>query len=88
MENINHEIPISNTSLAAYLKSEGFELLIIEYRPTRFKGRQQGTFIFKANNPKIHEYISAFNRCDATGNIVQYQMAREDLVDRVMRGLP
>jgi len=87
MENNNHEISISNTSLAAYLKSEGFDLLTIVYRPSG-RGKQQGTFIFSDNNPKIHEYISAFNRCEATGDIVQYQMAREDLVDRVKRGLP
>lgn len=87
MENNNHEIPISNTSLAAYLKSEGFELLIIKYTSLS-RGKQQGTFIFSDSNLKIHEYISAFNRCEATGDIVQYQMAREDLVDRVKRGLP
>jgi len=89
METRNNEKPISNTSLAAYLVSEGFKIITIKYSSSNeHGGKRQGTFIFDSTAPKIDDYISAFNRLEATGNIIKYQMAREDLVDRVMRGLP
>jgi len=88
MEGHNNEKPISNTSLAAYLKIEGFKIIRIEYTPSDKPGKKQGTFIFDATDSKIHETIATFDRLEAVGNIVKYQMARAELVDRVMRGLP
>lgn len=68
----------SNTSLAAFLVSSDFTLLRVQYQGNI------GTFVF-ASNDKIEESVQAFNRCEALGNIVRYQMARDDLVDRVKR---
>ena len=88
METNNNEKPISNTSLAAYLKIEGFKIIRIEYTPSNKPGKKQGTFIFDASDPKINEAISTFDQLEAVGNIVKYQTARTELVVRVMRGLP
>jgi len=87
VETNNHEFPTNDTSLAAYLVSEGFTLLIIEYSPSK-RGRQQGTFIFDKTDPKLMEFVSNYRRAEAPGDIVRYEHARNDLIDRVKRGLP
>ncbi len=81
-DNHNHEYLTTNTSLAAFLVSEGFKLLLIQYVG------KQGTYVFSSDNPTIQDHVNSFNRCEAVGNIVQFEMARNDLIDRIKRGLP
>lgn len=71
----------SNTSLAAFLVSCEFTLLHIQY------DGNSGTFVFEAQD-EIEASVLSFTRCEAMGNIVRYQMARDELVDRVKRRLP
>lgn len=87
MENNNHEFPTNDTSLAAYLVSEGFTLLIIQYSPSK-RGKQQGTYIFDKTDPRLMEWVSNFRRGEAPGDVIRYEHARYGLIDRVKRGLP
>lgn len=83
----NNEFPTNDTSLAAYLVSEGFTLLIIVYSPSRHR-KQQGTFVFDKTDPKLMEFVQMYRRAEAPGDIVRYEHARNGLIDRVKRGLP
>ena len=83
MKEKNHEYRTSETPLAAFLVSEGFQLLIIEY-----DNRDRGTYVFDDIDPKLAELVSLYRQCKAMGNIAIYEHARNSLVDRVKRGLP
>lgn len=87
MDDNNHEFPTNDTSLAAYLVSEGFTLLIIEYSPTKH-GKQRGTFIFDKTDPKLMECVQKYRHAEAPGDVIRYEHARNDLIDRVKGGLP
>ena len=82
----NGEYLTTETPLAAYLIQEGFTLLIIRYEPKR-NGKQRGTFAFE-DSAKLREYISNYNRGEATINLALYEHAKSSLIDRIMRGLP
>lgn len=86
-KNNNHEYLTADTQLAAYLVSEGFDVLIIQYAPTP-NGKEQGTFVFDGSNPKLHLYVNQYNRGNAEVNLALYEHARSSLLDRVKRGLP
>ena len=86
MVDTNSEYLTTETPLAAYLIQEGFTLLIIRYEP-KTNGKQQATFAFK-DTPKLREYISKYNRGEATTNLALYEHAKSSLIDRIMRGLP
>ncbi len=85
--NNNHEYLTADTSLAAYLVSEGFNLLIIQYA-TAPSGREQGTFVFDGSDPKLQTCVNLYNRGNAKVNLALYEHARSSLLDRVKRGLP
>jgi len=85
--NNDNEYRTTETPLAAYLLQEGFDLLIIEYEQ-RPKGKHRATFVFDNNTPKLREYISLYNRGEATINLALYEHAKSSLIDRIMRGLP
>lgn len=67
----------SDTALAAYLASEGFGSPNIEYNGSR------AYFLFSRENPKIEDYISAFDTARATGNIVLFFNAYQTLLRRI-----
>jgi hypothetical protein len=79
----NQEYRTSETSLAAYLVSEGFLIQIIEYDD---KGR--GTYVFDNSDPKLKELVALYHRGKAIGDIALYEHARNTLINRVKRGLP
>lgn len=83
----NGEFPTNDTTLAAYLVSEGFNLLIIEYSPLKH-GKTQGTYIFDNTDPKLMDYIHRYRRAEAPGDIIRYEHAHNDLINRIKRGLP
>jgi len=85
LTNKNHEFLTNNTSLAAYLISEGYDLLIIRYEETP-RGKIIGTFAF-GEDPQMQSVIKNFNLMNAPGDIVRYEHARRNLVERVLRGL-
>lgn len=82
----NGEYRTVETPLAAYLQSEGFDILIIEYAD-RPHGKKQATFVF-LDSPQLREHISLYNRGDATANILLYEHNRQSLIEKIMRGLP
>lgn len=53
----------TNTALAAYLHSEGFELLDVD------TSGFPSVFNFKNDNPKLMDYVRAFQVAKARGNI-------------------
>jgi len=65
----------SETSLAAYLISEGFDYEI------EFNG-SKAFFIF-SKNPKINKFISAYDTARAKGNIVLFFNAYQTLLRRI-----
>lgn len=84
------EIPFvtTDTSLSAYLILQGFFLLEIQYEP-RSNGKQRGIFIFKRKpDIDIDEYKDLFESGQASINVVDYNRTKQELLDRVMRGLP
>jgi hypothetical protein len=85
MVNHNHFLT-PDTQLAAYLVSENFPLLGIQYEP-RFNGKQRGIFIFN-ESPSLTDRVNAFNSGKATINLALYEHAKASLLDRVVRGLP
>lgn len=76
----------TETPLAAFLIQSGFQLLEIQYE-TRHSGRRQGIFVFK-NDPSLQEKNELFKSGRATINIVQYENAKNNLIDRLKAGLP
>ncbi|KKL78028.1 hypothetical protein LCGC14_2028940 [marine sediment metagenome] len=86
MPSNNHKYLTNDTSLAAYLVSEGFEVLVIQYDEPK-RGRATGTYVFN-NDPQLQSVIHNYNRSNAPGDIVRYEHAKRKLLDRVMRGLP
>lgn len=73
----NHFFSTSDTPLAAYLISEGFELLRIDYEGFR------AFFVFDGSDEILQRVVSDYNRAVALGNIVAYEKARKGLVARV-----
>lgn len=83
MSDDSHEYRTTHTPLAAYLVSEGFDLLTIEYDQS-----EKGTYVFNNHDCKLREFVSQFNRGDAVGNIAMYEHAKGELLNRVKHGLP
>lgn len=75
-----------DTSLAAYLVTEGFNLVEIRYEP-RTNGHSQGTYVF-ASSLKLQNNVNLFRRGEADVNVVLYEHAKSGLLDRIKRGLP
>lgn len=71
-------LKISNTALAAYLISEGFNSPDIEYN-----NGSRASFIFSKANPDIDKYISDFDTARANGNIVLFFNAYQALLRRI-----
>jgi len=83
---LNHAYITSDTILAAYLVSIGFELREIRYDDSQNR-RQNGNFIFNQSE-ELQTSVNKFLRTEAPGDIVKYEHAKKNLLDRVMRGLP
>ena len=82
----NNEFITSETSLAAFLIQEGFNLLIIQYE-ARKNDKQRATFVFQ-NSAKLRDCINLYNRGLASINLTLYEHTKSSLIDRIMRGLP
>ena len=73
----------SDTPLAAYLYSEGFKIIDIDYtNPTRAE------FLFANNNPKILECVRLFNLGIADVNASTYARLLRLLTKTVTRQTP
>lgn len=83
MNSNNHEYRTTETSLAAYLVSEGFPVAIIEYDE-----KHHGTYVFDDLTPKLKQFVLLFQCGKATANIAVYEHIRNGLIDRVKRGMP
>lgn len=82
----NNGFLTNDTSMAAYLVSEGYEISEIRYDKPQ-KGKSIGTYVFTAN-PQLMEVVRNYQMSNAPGDIVRYEHAKRKLLDRVMRGLP
>lgn len=77
------EYRTTDTPLAAYLMSQGFDILIIEYDDG---GR--ATYIFSNDSTQLKEHIKLFKLGKAESNITAYERARNALLVKIHRGLP
>jgi len=68
----------SNTALAAYLISEGFGTPDVE-----FVNDSRAFFLFPKDNPKIQDFINAWDTVKAEGNVVMFFQAYQTLLRRV-----
>ena len=73
----NNNFRTSDTSLSAYLISEGFGTPDIEFDGSR------AFFIFSKKDPKIDKSISDFDTARAKGNIVLFFNAYQTLLRRI-----
>jgi len=78
-----HITPI--LQLACYLITEGFTLLSIGYVPNN--GQTRAFFYFE-KSPKIADCVKLFSRGEAVANLMQYEEARHDLLNRIKHELP
>lgn len=78
----SEEFRTSETSLAAYLISLGFELQEIQYEQSR------AFFVFENNDEALAREVKKFQILEAKGNIVAYENARRTLLSKIKRGLP
>lgn len=76
-----------DTSLAAYLISIGFDLVRIQYDDTKRTNRPSGNFEFYQTS-KLQLAVQNYYRTEAPGDIIKYEHAKKNLLDRIMRGLP
>lgn len=84
----NGEYPVIDTSLAAYLVHQGFILIEIRYTESdRYNQRKQGTCYFQSS-PELIKQVSIYNQGKAIINLAPYELAKKNLMDRIMRGLP
>lgn len=72
----------SDIPLAAYLVSEGFKLLDIDY------GSPRAVIIFLQDSRRMAECIHDFQLCRAMGNIVLFHNALRHLKWKINRRLP
>lgn len=81
--NVINPFKTSDTPLAAYLYSEGFKIIDIDYsNPTRAE------FLFANNNPQILEHVRLFNLGVADVNAATYARLLRKLTKCVTRQLP
>lgn len=71
IENIDGQYSTKNTSLAAYLLIEGFNLLDVHIETIENNYRTVATFIFENNNSLL-EHVHKFQIAKAEGNLVLY----------------
>ena len=71
IEDIDKTFSTKNTSLAAYLYMEGFELLDVQIGNGEYSYKTIATFIFNSNG-SITDYIKKFQIAKAEGNLVLY----------------
>lgn len=83
----NGEIPITDTPLASFLVLQGFDLLEIRYSDNERLNKRQGTFYFQ-DAPELRQNVINYNRGEAMVNLALYERTRNNLLDRIMRGLP
>lgn len=87
MLNIEPFYQTPNTDLAAYLLSEGFPIIEIQYEPRSNGNKERGIFVFD-RTIKIMEKVNLYETGKATINLALYQHAKSRLFDRLMGRLP
>lgn len=84
----NGEYPVIDVSLASYLVHLGFNLIEIRYTESdRYNQRKQGTCYFQSS-PELLNQVSVYNQGKAVINLAPYELAKKNLMDRIMKGLP
>ncbi len=78
-----NEYATRDTSLAAYLITQGFEHLTIRYNDSGI-----GTHIFEDNDPRLQDDVMLYRKCEAVVNIAIYENTRRKLLYRVKHQLP
>lgn len=77
-----------DTNLAAYLVHLGFRHLEIRYTDmSQYNRKRQATHYFE-ETPELLEQVSLYNQGKANTNLIPYERAKSNLLDRIMRGLP
>ncbi len=74
----SNQFRTSDTALAAYLISEGFNTPEIEYT-----NGTRAHFIFSRDNQKLDKYIADFDTARAIGNVVLFFNAYQVLLRRI-----
>lgn len=77
------EFRTSDTPLAAYLLSEGFNLLDIDYSNTK-----RFVFVFANDSKKLADFTRQYHLAKARGNIVSFFSAYKHLLFKIRNGLP
>ncbi len=77
MDDLQDVFRTSETPLAAFLVSQGFTLLRIEYEGKR------GFYVFPDNDFCLIEAQKNFAMHKAVGNICAYEAARQELTEKV-----
>ena len=80
--NNNHEYPTPITALAAYLLCQNFKLIAI-----RYDEHHNGTYIFERSSDDLDDAVAAFNSGNAEVNLARYEYVKNQLLDRVKKGL-
>ena len=71
IEDINGKFSTKNTSLAAYLYMEGFELLDVLFESNQGSYNTVAVFVFESNS-LLSELVKKFQVAKAEGNLVLY----------------
>lgn len=84
----NGEYPVIDIALASYLKHLGFTLIEIRYTESdRYNQRKQGTCYFQ-KSLELLDQVSIYDQGKAVINLALYELAKKNLMDRIMKGLP
>ena len=73
----NGKFKTTNTPLAAYLKSEGFELLEIDFKD------KNAFLIFNDDSQILKDAVKSYHTLKAIGNIPLYHEIYHDLVCKI-----
>jgi hypothetical protein len=85
---IAREYQTIDTNLAAYLVHLGFRHLLIKYTDlAQINRRVQATHYFE-ETPELIKQVSLYNQGNVKINLIPYEKAKENLMDRIKRGLP
>jgi hypothetical protein len=76
-----------NTDLSAYLLSEGFPVIEIQYEPRSNGNKERGIFVFDRTENLMGK-VNLYETGKATINLALFQHAKARLFDRLMGRLP
>lgn len=76
----NNRFATPDTALAAWLYSQGFELLDVE------SGTPSSFFIFSSENPHLADYVRDFECGRAVGSVLTFYLAYKKMLTKVKVG--